>query len=183
MRIVLALVAGAVALVAPAAQGQRLDLTQQYNVLASGDAERLEADLNKAGENGFRLVAGSTTGGSEITVLVEKVSGSANYQYAVLAASNTQRLEQRLSLAASQGFRLAPGTMTSKSRRIGSDEIVMVMEKGPGQGGNWQYVLLDAAFGSSLQATLSGVVNQGYGILGMVRKGSQVLLVLGKPAE
>ena len=44
-------------------------------------------------------------------------------------------------------------------------------------------IVFDVAVLGAPQPIAERVVNQGYGILGMGRKGSQVLLVLGKPAE
>ena len=164
-----------------AAPAQRLDLTQKYNVLANKDVDRLETDLNKAGQEGYRVIAGSTTGGDEVTLLLEKVGGGP-YEYIVIAAGDPKKVEQRLSLSASQGFRLLPNTLTSKSKLFGSDDIVVVLEKVPNQQGNWQYLLADTVFGSGLQVTLSGATSQGYAVLGMLRKKDQVVLVLGKPA-
>lgn len=182
MKIAVAL-AITVSLALPAIAGaQTLDLTKRYNVLARKDTRKLERDLNKAGQNGFRVVAGSTTGSEEVTLLLEKVGEDSFREYIVVSAGNTKKLEQQIGHAAVQGYRLLPNTVTSKSKILGSGDLVMVLERAPGQEGNWEYLLLDTAFGSSLQVTLSGAVDQGFQILGMIRKKSQALLILGKPA-
>lgn len=162
--------------------GQTLDLTKRYNVLARKDTGRLEKDLNKAGQNGFHVLAGSTTGGDEVTLLIEKSKDGGTFEYLVVSAGDTKKLEQRISLGASQGYRIMPNTITSKSKTLGSGDLVLVMEKAPGQEGNMEYLLLDTSLGSSLQVTLAGAVDQGYEVLGMIRKKRQALLILGKAA-
>lgn len=173
----------AVVLLPAALAAQDLDLSKRYNVLARKDAGKLQQDLNKAGQNGFRVVTGSSTGGDEVTLLIEK-SGEegAAYEYVVITAGETPRLEQRLSLASSQGYRLLPNTVTSKSRTFGSAEIVMVLEKASGQKSNYEYLLLETSFGASLQVTLAGAVEQGFQVVGMIRKKGQSIVVLEKPA-
>ena len=161
---------------------QELDLTRRFNVVARKDAGMLQKELNKAGQNGFRVVTGSTTGGDEVTLLLEKSADKgAAFEYLVIAAGGTPKLEQRLSLAASQGYRLLPNTITSKSKIFGSGDIVMVLEKAPGQKGNYEYLLLDTSLGATLQVTLAGAVDQGFHVVGMIRKKKQALVVLEKP--
>ncbi len=166
-----------------AAPAQNLDLTKRYNIVARKDTGKLQKELNKAGQNGFHVVTGSTTGGDEVTLLLEKTKDGGAYEYMVVSAGKTQKLEQKIGLASSQGYRLLPNTVTSKSKTLGSGDLVMVMEKAPGQGGNAEYLLLDTTLGSSLQVTLSGAVDQGFRILGMVTKKNQALLILEKAAE
>ena len=125
---------------------------------------------------------GSTTGGDEVTLLLEKSADKgAALEYLVIAAGGTPKLEQRLSLAASQGYRLLANTITSKSKTFGSGDIVMVLEKAPGQKGNYEYLLLDTSLGATLQVTLAGAVYQGFHVVGMIRKKKQSLVVLEKP--
>ena len=173
----------AVVLLPAALVAQDLDLSRRYNVLARKDTGKLEKELNKAGQNGFRVVAGSSTGGEEVTLLIEKsAEEGAAFKYVVIAAGETPKLEQRLSVASSQGYRLLPNTVTSKSKTLGSGDIVMVFEKASGQKGNYEYLLLETSFGASLQRILAGAVDQGFQVVGMIRKKKQCVVVLEKPA-
>ncbi|MCP5114667.1 MAG: hypothetical protein GY953_27885 [bacterium] len=97
---------------------QVLDFTQHYNVIVRRDIGELERDLNKAGQNGLRVVVGSTTGGYEVTLLLKKSKDGAPREYLVIAADDTTRLEQGISLGSSQGYRILPNTITSKSKAL-----------------------------------------------------------------
>ena len=106
--IAFAVLTGLGAVTAPA---QNLDLTKRYNIVARKDTGKLQKDLNRAGQNGFRVVTGSTTGGDEVTLLIEKAKDGGVYEYMVVSAGKTQKLEQKIGLASSQGYRLLPNTI------------------------------------------------------------------------
>jgi len=168
-------------MVAGVASAQTLDLTKQYQVLARKDVKKMQRDLNKAGQNGIRVVTGNQTGGEELIYLLEKdQKNESNYEYLIVSAGELTKLEQALSRGARQGFRLVPGTITLKSKKLGSGDIVMLLEKGPRTEGSYEYLLLDASLPSSMAVTLASSVDQGYRAVSMLKKGKQMLLVLEK---
>jgi len=179
---VFSITALAVGLMLPGAAGaQTLDLTKRFQVVMHKDIKKMQTDLNKAGQNGIRIVTGSSTGGEELVFLLEKDEREgAAYEHLIISGGDLPKLEQSLGRAASQGFRLLPETMTLKSKKLGSGDIVLVTEKGPRNKGSYEYILLDASMGATMQVTLAGSIDQGYRVLGMLRKGKQLLLVLEK---
>lgn len=166
------------------ANAQLLDLTRRYQVIARKDAETLQMDLNKAGQAGIRLVTGSQAGANEVVLLLEKVQQpNAVFEYLVIWESSPAEAERRLGLAATQGFRLMPGTITSRDKRFGGTDLIMVMEKAPGQKGAYEYVLLDTTLDSSLQVMLAGAVDKGYQVAGMLTKKNRSIVILERPAS
>ena len=165
------------------ADAQLLDLTRRYQVIARRDAQTLQMDLNKAGQAGIRLVTGSQAGTNEVVLLLEKVQQpNAVFEYLVIWESSPAEAERRLGLAATQGFRLMPGTITSRDKRLGGTDLIMVVEKAPGQRGGYEYLLLDTTLDSSFQVMLSGAVDKGYQVAGMLTNKNRSIVILEKPA-
>ncbi len=175
----------AVALLLPALlPAQKLDLTKRFQIVARKDVDKVQKDLNKAGQNGLRIVTGSATAGDRVVLMLEKSKQKgASYEYLVLSESDPKKIEQRLSLGASQGFRLLPRTVTAKGKTLGGSDVVMVMEKGPGQTKTYEYLLLDTSLPSTLQVTLAGAVDKGYKVLTMVTRKKASFLILEKAGK
>ena len=179
------LVFGLIAILAlPAlARAQTLDLDQRYQVISWKDASQLQRDLNTAGQNGIRVVTGSHTTSDEVTLLLEKSKDKgAHFEYVVISESGAGRLEKRIGLAASQGFRLMPETVTAKGKTFGGSNLVLLMEKKPGQSSKYEYLLLNTSLPATLQVTLAGAIEQGYVVTGMVKRKDAYLLILEKEA-
>ena len=171
------------AALAGTAAAQKLDLTRDYQILSRGDVKKLHGDLNKAGQNGIRVVTASFSGGDRIRLLLEKTSGEETYEYYIAAAGDMTKLEQQISHGGAQGYRVLPNTMTVKSKTLGKGDIVMIMEKGPRSKGTYEYLMLDATLPATLQVTLKSSIEQGYKVVGMFERGKRLLLILEKQKE
>ncbi len=168
---------------AQALQAQILDLTKRYQVIERNDTNELFNDLSKAGQNGIRVVTGSSTGGSDVMLLLEKDPDNGRFDYVVVAADKPADIERQLGHAASQGYRLLPNTVTLLHKKFGADDVVMILEKRPESEGGYEYLLLDASLAETLQVTLAQSTEQGYKVVGMLQKKKQTLLVLEKKSS
>jgi hypothetical protein len=168
-------------LLIPATAGaQILDLTKRFQVITRKDTTKLHGDLNKAGQNNIRVATGTPTGGDELLIMLEQDKDKGVYQYLVVSASDPTEIEKQLSRGSSQGFKLLTNTIAPKSKTFGSGDIVMLMEKGPRFQGSYEYLLLDASMGSTMQVTLAASIDDGYSVVGMIKKKKALLLILEK---
>ena len=93
-------------------------------------------------------------------------------------------MQREIDEAASEGFRLLPATMVSKTGFWGDQEILMIMEKSPNSSRMYQYMLLATVFTSTLHAEMSEAVAYGYEVVGMVSRDEHiVILERSGPAE
>ena len=155
--------------------GANLDLTQRYLLLATTKTSTMQKELGQASAAGYRIIAGSPTSGEEMALILEKVATLPNnYEYILLATTRTSTMQKELAKAASQGFRLLPSTMISKSGLLGDDEIVMAMEKAPGVSLKYDYLLLATSRTSTLQKEMSQAIEDGYEVVGIVSRGERI---------
>ena len=78
---------------------QTLDLTKRFQVISRKNVDKLQDDLNEAGQNGIRVVTGSDTAGDRVALLLEKSEHKGvTYEYLVISESKANKIEQRLSL-------------------------------------------------------------------------------------
>jgi len=163
--------------------GAELDLTQRFLLLATQKTSTMQEELGEASAAGYRILTGSPTSVTEMAIILEKVTTPPNnYEYLLLATSKTSTMQKELSEAASQGFRLIPSTMISKSRMFGDPEIVMLLEKGPVVSQGYDYLLLATTKTSTLQKEMSQAIEEGYEVVGMVSRGEH-MVVLERPAQ
>jgi hypothetical protein len=109
------------------------DYSPPFLVLTTRKTGRMQKELNAAASNGFRLVSGAASQGSErrneIMYALEKQARDApKPEYLLLATGKRSTLEREMNEAAGRGFRLHPRSMATVARMIGT-EIVTVMEK------------------------------------------------------
>jgi len=162
--------------------GAELDLTQRFLLLATQKTSTMQKELDEASAAGYRIMTGSHTSQTEMAIILEKVGTPANnYEYVLLATSKTSTMQKELDEAASQGFRLIPSTMTSKSRRFQSPEIVVVLEKVPGTSQTYDYLLLATTKTSTLQKEMSQAIDEGYEVVGMASR-DEHMVILERPA-
>jgi len=167
-------------LLLPAAD--KLDLSQKYLLLATNKTSTMQKELNQAAAAGYRIVAGSRTSGTEMALLLESVAEPlATYEYQLLATNKTSTMQKELAVAAVQGFRLLPETMMQKDQMFGGQEIVMVLEKAPGETERFEYLLLATTLTSTMQKEITQATEGGYKIVGMVSRGEHVV-ILERPA-
>ncbi len=173
--VLLALVASA-----PAAE---LDLTQRYLLLATKKTSTMEKELGQAAAAGYRVIAGSRTSGSEMALLLEHVAEPPNtYQYQLLATTQTVTMQKELGEAAAKGFRLLAETMMQKEQMLGPVEIVVVLEKPPGQPTRYEYLLLATTLTSTLQKEITRATEGGFKVVGMVSRGEHIV-IMERPAQ
>jgi hypothetical protein len=91
-----------------------------------------------------------------------------------------KKLEQQINQGASQGYRILPNTVAPKTRVLTSGDVIVIMEKGPRYPGTYEYLLLDASLGSTMQVTLANSLDKGYEIISLLKKKKEILLVLEK---
>jgi len=169
------------ALAGTAAAQSKLDLTQRYLLLATSKTSTMQKELDEAAAGGYRILVGSTTSSIEMAVLLEKVDDPAGkYKYQLLATTKTSTMQKELDEAAVEGFHIVPSTMIEKKGML-SNEIVLVLEKAPGKGQHYKYMLLATNRTGTMQKEISDAVGKGFKLLGMAR-GEHVVILEG-PAE
>ena len=113
-------------------------------------------ELNEVASQGFRVVVGSPTSGAEMALLLERAAQPPDvYTYRLLATTRTGTMQRELNEAASEGFRLLPSTMISKSRTFGPDEIVVILERAPNATKSYSYKLLATDLTGTLQREIA----------------------------
>lgn len=134
---------------------------------------------------GFRVVVGSPTSGTEMAIFMERVAEPPNtFQYKLLATTRTGTMQRELNEAAAAGFRLLPRTMIAKpgSGLTGGVEIVVLLEKNPGSTKRYDYKLLATTRTGTLQREVSESIRDGYVVAGMVSR-DEHLVIMEKESE
>jgi queuine/archaeosine tRNA-ribosyltransferase len=169
--------------VVAAAYAADLDLTQRFLLLATTKTSTMQKELDQASAAGYRIIGSSPTGGAEMVAIMEKVAKPPdNYQYFLLATTRTSTMQKELSDAAAKGFRLLPKTIIAKEQMLGGQEIVLLMEKPPGNPQPYKYLLLATSRTSTMQKEMSQAVDEGYEVVGMASR-DEHLVILEKAAE
>ena len=163
--------------------GAELDLTQRFLLMATQKTSTMQKELDEASAAGYRILTDSPTSMTEMAIILERVGTPAgNYEYVLLATSKTSTMQKELGEAASQGFRLIPSTMISKSRMFGGAEVVVLLEKEPGGSQGYDYLLLATTKTATLQKEMSQALEEGYEVVGMVSRGEH-MVILERPAK
>ena len=134
----------------------------------------MREELNEGSARGYRVLAGGLSGGgpiwAEIIMLMEKISaGPADYEYEVLEVTRIGKLREEIQEAAAKGFRALPRTFAGNKATN-----VLVLEKGPGAGSLYEYVLVVGST-SSLNDKISELASQGYYPIGLNSRGVALL--------
>ncbi|MFQ5817589.1 MAG: hypothetical protein ACE5H2_06505 [Terriglobia bacterium] len=162
----------------------KLDLSQRYLLLATKKTSTMQKELNEAAAAGYRILVGSPTSGTEMALILERVTEPPDtYEYLLLATTRTSTMQKELDEAAAKGFRLLPSTMISKKRMFGSEEVVCVLEKAPGAENRYQYLLLATTLTSTLQREMTEAIEQGYEVVGMVSRAEHMAILEKGVAE
>jgi len=138
----------------------------------------MQKELDEVSAQGYRLLVGSPTSGSEMAVFLSLDGTVENpYKYKLLATTRTGTMQKELNEAADGGFRLVPSTMIAKKQVLGSVEIVMIMEKSPSENIQYEYKLLATTLTSTLQKEVSEALDAGFHIVGMVSRGEHMVVM------
>jgi hypothetical protein len=162
-------------------QKPKFDTEQRYLLLATKKTGTMQKELNEAAAQGYRVVVGSPTSGSEMAILLERVATPPDtYQYKLLATTRTGTMDKELNEVAVQGYRLLPRTMISKvdvSLFSGGQEIVVLLEKAPNSKKFYHYKLLATTLTSTLQKEITQSLAEGYTLAGMVSRGEHMVIM------
>jgi hypothetical protein len=168
------------------AQKVKLEPDQHYLLLATTKTSTMQDELDEVAAEGFRIIVGAPTSGSEMVLFLERVTKPPDtYKYKLLATSRTGTMEKELQEAAREGFRLLPRTMiakTSVTKRSllggGPDiEIVAVLERTPKVDNHYQYRLLATTLTSTLQKEVTQALADGYVLVGMVSRDEHMVIM------
>jgi hypothetical protein len=104
-----------------------------YRLLATSKTSTMQKELQEASDAGFeyrgQTVFGSTFGGDEVVVLLErdKDAPAARFDYRLIATSKTSTLEKELSENGAAGYEVVG--MTVGKTAIGGKELVAITRK------------------------------------------------------
>jgi hypothetical protein len=144
----------------------------QYRVLATSKTSTMEKELNAAADAGYRFAAvmgGNTSfGGSEVVVVMQRLEGSHQYQYRLLATSKTSTMQRELQAAADEGFQYVGQTVFDSS--FGGAEVACVLERDVTQPDNeikYEYRLLATSRTATMEKELRAAGAEGFEVLGL----------------
>ena len=150
----------------------------KYKLLATIKTSTMQKELSEAASQGYRILVGSPTSGTEMALFLERVATPPNtYQYKLLATTRTSTMERELNEAAEGGFRLLPKTMIAKPQTFGGTEIVMILERSPSSTKKYSYKLLATSRTSTLQKEVTDAMSAGYVLVGMVSRGEHMVIM------
>ena len=164
----------------PAAWAQKLkiDPEQRYLLLATTKTSTMQKELDEAAAQGFRILVGSPTSGTEIALLLERVAQPADaYTYRLLATTRTGTMQKELTEAALDGFRLLPRTMVAKKQMFGEVEIVVILERPQKTDKRYRYKLLATTLTSTLQKEVTEAEADGFVLVGMVSRDEHMVIM------
>ena len=160
------------------AQSSKVDPEQRYLLLATTKTSTMQKELMEIADQGFRVLMGSPTAGTEMAVFMERVATPPNtYKYKLLATTRTGTMQNELNESAAAGYRLLPRTMISKEQMFGGVEIVVLLEKEPNSTKTYDYKLLATRATGTLQREVSDAMQAGYVIAGMVSRGEHMVIM------
>ena len=165
------------------AQKPKIEADQRYLLVAANRTAIIQQEIDEAAAQGFRVVAGSPTSGTEMVLFLERVAQPPDtYVYRLIATTKTSTFEKELAAAAQEGFRLLPGTMIAKDPPAARfvrlpQEVVAILERGPRGSKRYEYRLLATIKTSTLQKEVSEAVKSGYAIIGMVSRDEHMVIL------
>ncbi|NOT26348.1 MAG: hypothetical protein HOP16_09630 [Acidobacteria bacterium] len=104
-----------------------------YKLLATSKTSTMQKELQEASDRGYeyrgQTVFGSTFGGDEVVVLLErdKNGAGARFDYKLIATSKTSTLEKEITEAGSAGYEIVG--MTVGKTALGGKELVAITRK------------------------------------------------------
>lgn len=156
----------------------KIDPENRYLLLATMKTSTMQKELDQASAQGFRIVsAASSCGQHEMVLFLERVTEPPDtYKYRLLATTRTSTMEKELNLAAQEGFRLLPRTITAKEGFLTS-EIVSVLEQIPKSTKRYEYRLLATSRTSTLQKEVAQAEGDGFVLVGLVGRGENMVIM------
>jgi hypothetical protein len=157
----------------------------RYKLLATTRTSTMEKEVNDAAAQGYRILVGSPTSGTEMALFMERVATpTAPYKYRLLATDRTGTMQRELNQAAEGGYRLMPSTIIAKRSALsGSAEIVLLVELAPSVARQYEYKLLATSRTSTLQKETAEAQAAGFVIVGMVSRGEHMVILERETAK
>ncbi len=163
-------------------QDPKIDPGQRFLLLATSATETMRMELDKAAAQGFRIVAGSSRGNSEIVLVLERKGKPAeSVDYKLVATTETPTFQKEVSELAAQGYRAVPRTFITKPHVMAGPEIVVIMERSPNSAKRYDYLLLATTLTSTLEKEWAEAAGQGYQLVGMLTR-AELMVLLEKEA-
>lgn len=150
----------------------------QYKLLATTKTSTMQKEINETAEQGYRIVVGAPTSGSEMALFLSRDGTVAeSYHYKLLATTRTGTMQKEMNEAADAGYRLIPSTMIAKKQFMGGIEIVIIMERPPKVRKEYEYKLLATTRTSTLQKEVTEAKDAGYIVVGMVSRDEHMVVM------
>lgn len=150
----------------------------QYKLLATTRTGTMQKELDEVSAQGYRLIVGSPTSGTEMAVFLSLDGTAAEpYKYKLLATTRTGTMQKELNEAAADGYRLLPSTMIAKKQILGGVEIALIMERAPKTEKKYEYKLLATTLTSTLQKEVTQAKSDGYVLIGMVSRDEHMVIM------
>jgi hypothetical protein len=138
----------------------------------------MQKELDEAAAQGYRILVGSPTSGSEMALFMAREPTSDHpYSYKLLATTRTGTMQKELNELSDQGYRLLPRTMIAKAGLIGGVEIVVILERPAKVERRYEYKLLATSRTSTLQKEVTETQAAGFVIVGMVSRGEHMIIM------
>ena len=158
--------------------GQSNKPEQTYKLLATTKTSTMQKELNQSSAQGYRVLVGARTRGSEMVLFLSRDASAANpYRYKLLATSRTRTMQKELDEVSANGYRLIPSTMLAKKQLFGGEEIVMILERPPKVKKMYKYLLLATTRTSTLQKEVSEATSNGFVVVGMVSRDEHMVVM------
>lgn len=156
----------------------KIDPESRYLLLSTVKTSTMQKELDEASGQGFRIItAASSCGQSEMVLFLERVTQAPDtYKYKLLATTRTSTMEKELNLAAREGFRLLPRTITAKEGFL-TNELVSVLEMAPKSSKRYEYRLLATSRTGTLQKEVTQAEADGFVLVGLVGRGENMVIM------
>ncbi|HUR35231.1 MAG TPA: hypothetical protein VM032_15615 [Vicinamibacterales bacterium] len=150
------------------AQQPRVEADQQYLVLEVAKLDTFEKEINEAAGQGFRLMMSTTSeNGARIQALMERAAAAPNvFQYRMVATFSEKTGDKEMNVMGADGFRVVPHTaMVKKGMTIFNTNSVVIMEKPPSSGGQFEYMTISAVKTATFHRELKTAVDDGWKVV------------------
>jgi hypothetical protein len=155
--------------------------SDRYRLIAGLPGPPLQAEVNDAKSDGFRLAVTPPTASPEVVLVFERRADPGDVaDYLIVGGAHTSVLEYQVNRAAAAGFRLCPPfvfTLRPLVQQLGMIEnsqpdFAALMERRPGSQDGYEYVLSEDMDKKELAAT----VGEGWAPVGVSHDGGGILL-------
>ncbi len=161
-----------------------------YLLLAANRTSTMQREMQETAGEGYRfagVMGGDTSfGGSEVVVVMKRLSELAAYEYRLLATNKTSTMQREMQESGDAGF-IYRGQTVFKST-FGGDEAVVILERALDavSGEPFEYLLLATKRTSTMQNELREAGTAGFDFVGLTVHstsfgGDEVVAILKRP--